>query len=70
MKKCQQDIDFKTDLGELTRKLKSICHVLKEMKLDKKTLKVIAKNASKGKNRCRVPAELTLEDVLGLANKN
>lgn len=64
MKKCQQDIDFKTDLGELTRKLKSICHVLKEMKLDKKTLKVIAKNSSK-------PAEITsLEGLFGFANKS
>ena len=33
----------------MTSKLKSICKVLKEMKLEDKTRKVIAKNAFKGK---------------------
>ena len=49
MKKRQAKCDFKTKEDVMTNKLKFICQVLKEMKLEVKTRKVIAKNASKGK---------------------
>ena len=51
----------------MTKNLKFICKVLKEMKLEVKTCKVIAKNASKGKKNGRAPVKLTsLEEYLGL----
>ena len=52
-------------------KLKSVCQVLKDMKLYKKTAKVIAKNATKGKKKGRSPAkEVRLSDFLGVTKKD
>ena len=51
----------------MTKKLKSICKVLKEMKLDVETRYVIAKNDFKDKKQGLAPAKLnSLEDYLGL----
>ena len=52
MKKRQEKIDTE----ELTCKLSNITRVLKEMKADVRTRKVIAKNETKGRRRGRAPA--------------
>ena len=63
MKKRQE----KLDTEELTCKLYTLTHVLKEMKVDTITRKVIAKNETKGKRRGRAPAKLSsLRAYLGL----
>ena len=55
----------------MTGKLKSVCQVLKDMNLYKKTAKVIAKNSAKGKKKGRSPAkEVRLSEFLGVTKKD